>query len=69
MAEKALVNFPPLSRVTNTIDLPSQYQTLKVMGEGAFGTVLQCYKKDTKDIVAVKIPRPNNDLGYEVRSF
>ncbi|CAK6977833.1 dual specificity tyrosine-phosphorylation-regulated kinase 4-like [Scomber scombrus] len=45
------------------VQLPENYQFLKVLGEGAFGKVLQCLKKDTQDIVAVKIPKCANPIS------
>ncbi|XP_035508669.1 homeodomain-interacting protein kinase 1-like [Morone saxatilis] len=37
--------------------LPSEYKFLRVLGEGGFGEVLKCWKKDTKQNVALKIPK------------
>ena len=53
------------------VQLPENYQFLKVLGEGGFGKVLQCLKKDTQDIVAVKIPKGANpiSLSWEVRNM
>ena len=41
----------------NPVQLPSEYEVLKVLGEGCFGKVLKCWKKDTEQTVAVKIPK------------
>ncbi|CAK6971753.1 dual specificity tyrosine-phosphorylation-regulated kinase 4-like, partial [Scomber scombrus] len=51
------------------VQLPENYQFLKVLGQGAFGKVLQCLKKDTQDIVAVKIPKGANpnSLHWELK--
>ncbi|XP_053184281.1 dual specificity tyrosine-phosphorylation-regulated kinase 4-like [Scomber japonicus] len=51
------------------VQLPENYQFLKVLGEGGFGKVLQCLKKDTQDIVAVKIPKGANpiNLSWELK--
>nr|XP_033472900.1 homeodomain-interacting protein kinase 1-like [Epinephelus lanceolatus] len=46
--------------------LPSKYTFLKVLGEGSFGTVLKCWKKDTKETVAVKIPKSSECLNSEI---
>ncbi|KAL7371170.1 hypothetical protein ABVT39_020898 [Epinephelus coioides] len=46
--------------------LPSNYTFLKVLGEGGFGTVLKCWKKDTKETVAVKIPKSSECLKREI---
>ncbi|CAK6971752.1 dual specificity tyrosine-phosphorylation-regulated kinase 4-like [Scomber scombrus] len=45
------------------VQLPENYQFLKVLGQGSFGKVLQCLKKDTQDIVAVKIPKGANPIS------
>ncbi|XP_030267138.1 homeodomain-interacting protein kinase 1-like isoform X1 [Sparus aurata] len=41
----------------NPVQLPSVYDVQKVLGEGCFGQVLKCWKKDIKQTVAVKIPK------------
>ncbi|KAM8766626.1 homeodomain-interacting protein kinase 1-like isoform 2-T6 [Acanthopagrus schlegelii] len=41
----------------NPVQLPSEYEVLKVLGEGCFGKVLKCWKKDIEQTVAVKIPK------------
>eukprot|EP00064_Thunnus_orientalis_P000808 superscaffoldBa00000047_g809 len=65
MADSKLSN---LMRVTSSSacdkspsQLPRKYKFLKVLGEGSFGKVLKCLKKDTKDIVAVNIPKHLDD--------
>ncbi|XP_036966875.1 homeodomain-interacting protein kinase 1-like isoform X5 [Acanthopagrus latus] len=51
----------------NPVQLPRGYEVLKVLGEGYFGTVLKCWKKDIKQTVAVKIPKCfENDTVNEV---
>ena len=55
-----------------TVSLPRQYQYMTVLGEGAYGMVMKCVKKDTKDVVAVKIPRRfdhNTSLEVSLRSL
>ncbi|XP_042368583.1 homeodomain-interacting protein kinase 2-like [Plectropomus leopardus] len=37
--------------------LPSNYKMLTSLGSGGFGEVVKCLKRDTKEIVAVKIPQ------------
>ncbi|KAL7384837.1 hypothetical protein ABVT39_009822 [Epinephelus coioides] len=46
--------------------LPSKYTFLKFLGEGSFGTVLKCWKKDAKETVAVKIPKSSECLNREI---
>ena len=46
----------PSTRDDNPYELPGQYEFLKVLGEGGFGSVLRCLKKDTQETVAIKIP-------------
>ncbi|XP_030280731.1 homeodomain-interacting protein kinase 1-like [Sparus aurata] len=41
----------------NPVQLPSGYEFQEVLGEGCFGEVLKCWKKDIKQTVAVKIPK------------
>ncbi|XP_030283408.1 homeodomain-interacting protein kinase 1-like isoform X1 [Sparus aurata] len=51
----------------NPVQLPRGYEVLKVLGEGYFGKVLKCWKKDIKQTVAVKIPKCfENDTVNEV---
>ncbi|XP_036934674.1 homeodomain-interacting protein kinase 1-like [Acanthopagrus latus] len=51
----------------NPVQLPSRYEVLEVLGEGYFGKVLKCRKKDNKQTVAVKIPKCfENDTVNEV---
>ncbi|XP_068994805.1 homeodomain-interacting protein kinase 2-like [Embiotoca jacksoni] len=38
------------------VKLPEKYKVQKVLGEGGFGKVLQCWRTDTEETVAVKIP-------------
>ena len=52
----------------NPVELPSGYEFQKVLGEGCFGEVLKCWKKDIKQTVAVKIPKFfDEDTVNEVR--
>ncbi|XP_030282904.1 homeodomain-interacting protein kinase 2-like [Sparus aurata] len=49
------------------VQLPRGYDVLEVLGEGYFGKVLKCWKKDIKQTVAVKIPKCfENDTVNEV---
>ncbi|XP_028458325.1 homeodomain-interacting protein kinase 1-like isoform X2 [Perca flavescens] len=41
----------------DTLQLPRQYEFLQDLGEGGFGKVVKCWNKDTKQTVAVKIPK------------
>ena len=45
---------------------PDNYQVQSILGEGGFGQVIQCLKKDTGETVAVKIPIPGRNLVNEV---
>ncbi|XP_030278736.1 homeodomain-interacting protein kinase 2-like isoform X3 [Sparus aurata] len=38
-------------------ELPGEYKFLKVLGEGVFGKVLKCVKRETREIVAIKMPK------------
>lgn len=50
--------------------LSSGYEVLKVLGEGYFGQVLNCWKKDIKQAVAVKINKLfDKDFIYEVEDL
>lgn len=46
---------------------PEHFKILRVMGEGTFGEVRKCLKKDTKEIVAAKIPKDVASAKNEVR--
>ena len=51
-------------------ELPSEYKFLKVLGEGVFGKVLKCVKRETREIVAIKMPKIlDNDTENEVGTF
>ncbi|KAL7398285.1 hypothetical protein ABVT39_007225 [Epinephelus coioides] len=50
--------------------IPTGYKELKRLGAGSFGVVVKCLKKDTKEIVALKIPqRGNLDNELAVMTF
>lgn len=46
--------------------LPKNYELLEVLGAGAFGEVLKCIKRDTNEIVAVKVPHPKCNMDSDV---
>lgn len=51
-------------------ELPSEYEYLKFLGQGAFGQVVKCRKRNTGQIVAVKIPKHyNSETLDEVINF
>ena len=50
------------------VKLPSSYVLLDVLGEGGYGVVMRCRKRDTKEIVAVKISK-SSDNQEEVGHF
>ncbi|XP_031136281.1 homeodomain-interacting protein kinase 1-like [Sander lucioperca] len=41
----------------DALQLPRQYEFLQDLGEGGFGKVVKCWNKDTKQTVAVEIPK------------
>ncbi|KAK9514949.1 hypothetical protein VZT92_025630 [Zoarces viviparus] len=43
------------------------YQILNVLGQGCFGKVVECFKRDTKETVAVKILKRRNSLRSNLR--
>ncbi|XP_049447254.1 homeodomain-interacting protein kinase 2-like [Epinephelus fuscoguttatus] len=45
---------------------PSNYELLQSLGEGGFGQVVQCFKKDTNETVAVKIMKYGCDYHSEM---
>ncbi|KAL7406391.1 hypothetical protein ABVT39_019123 [Epinephelus coioides] len=45
---------------------PSNYELLQSLGEGGFGQVLQCFKKETNETVAVKILKYGCDYRNEM---
>ncbi|CAK6965268.1 homeodomain-interacting protein kinase 1-like [Scomber scombrus] len=53
----------------NMSQLPKNYELVTVLGKGVFGEVLKCIKVDTKDTVAVKMPRHGCNLTNELRLF
>ncbi|XP_067462125.1 homeodomain-interacting protein kinase 1-like [Thunnus thynnus] len=61
LSERLLTTMSSMTCNKNPFELPETYEFMKVLGQGGFGVVLKCLKKDTKDIVAVKIPRHDHD--------
>lgn len=43
-----------------------QFAKRKYLGEGGFGTVWKCWKRDTKEFVAVKVLKHNHNAIKEV---
>ncbi|XP_067462128.1 homeodomain-interacting protein kinase 2-like [Thunnus thynnus] len=68
MAERILTTISSITRNKNPFELPGTYEFMKVLGQGGFGLVLKCLKKDTKDIVAVKIPRHDHS-ATDIKEF
>ncbi|XP_039636167.1 homeodomain-interacting protein kinase 3-like isoform X2 [Perca fluviatilis] len=50
----------------DALQLPRQYEFLQDLGEGGFGKVVKCWNKDTKQTVAVKIPKFSDYDSKEV---
>lgn len=48
---------------------PDQFKILRVVGEGTFGEVRKCLKRDTKEIMAAKLPKNIASAKNEVRHF
>lgn len=48
---------------------PEQFKILRVVGEGTFGEVRKCLKRDTKEIMAAKLPKNLASAKNEVRRF
>ncbi|XP_026209100.1 homeodomain-interacting protein kinase 2-like isoform X2 [Anabas testudineus] len=44
---------------------PSNYKLVKCVGQGGFGEVLKCIKKDTNETVAVKVPKYGHSFNNE----
>ncbi|XP_030277579.1 homeodomain-interacting protein kinase 2-like isoform X2 [Sparus aurata] len=42
---------------TNPYGIPAKYKIWEVVGEGCFGKVVRCLDKETKETVAIKIPK------------
>ena len=42
---------------TNPYGIPARYKIREVVGEGCFGKVVRCLDKETKQTVAIKIPK------------
>lgn len=54
-------------RESRPSELPSEYKFLKVLGEGVFGKVVKCVNKETREIVAIKMPKSlDNSTENEV---
>ncbi|XP_059195898.1 homeodomain-interacting protein kinase 1-like [Centropristis striata] len=53
------------SYLKHQIPLPKGYKYVQVLGEGAFGKVVQCVQKDTRQTVAIKIARRDSNLDEE----
>ncbi|KAL7390750.1 hypothetical protein ABVT39_027026 [Epinephelus coioides] len=63
----------PVGAISSTSDFtldpdlfPSNYELLQSLGEGGFGQVVQCFKKDTNETVAVKIMKYGSDHHDEL---
>ncbi|KAL7387972.1 hypothetical protein ABVT39_004673 [Epinephelus coioides] len=50
----------------NAIKFPSQYKFVKVLGEGGFGKVVKCWKTDSRQVVAVKVPLYPDEEDREI---
>ncbi|XP_044231531.1 homeodomain-interacting protein kinase 1-like isoform X2 [Thunnus albacares] len=68
MAERILTTISSITRNKDPFELPGKYKFLRVLGQGGFGLVLKCLKKDTKDIVAVKLPKHDHN-DSDIREF
>ncbi|KAL7388433.1 hypothetical protein ABVT39_013816 [Epinephelus coioides] len=60
------VSTHPPKRFTAADLLPSNYELLTFLGRGGFGEVVRCLKKDTREIVAVKIPQRGDNIDGEL---
>ncbi|KAL7388194.1 hypothetical protein ABVT39_008661 [Epinephelus coioides] len=54
------------NRLTAADLLPSNYELLTFLGRGSFGEVVRCLKKDTREIVAVKIRQRSDNINGEL---
>ncbi|CAK6976910.1 homeodomain-interacting protein kinase 1-like isoform X2 [Scomber scombrus] len=54
------------TRVSARFGILRKYEYPTVVGEGRFGMVLKCLQKDTKDFVAIKIPKRVNATRREL---
>ncbi|KAL7388343.1 hypothetical protein ABVT39_012084 [Epinephelus coioides] len=54
------------NRLTAADLLPSTYELLTFLGRGSFGEVVRCLKKDTREIVAVKICQRSDNINGEL---
>ena len=57
MAEGRETTTSSITGSMNAFELPEKYEFVRILGQGGFGQVLRCVKKDTKEVVAVKIPK------------
>lgn len=48
------------------VHIANDFKVLQCLGEGGFGIVVKCLKQDTGEIVALKVPVPDEDLRREV---
>ena len=55
---------------SNPYGIPAKYKIREVVGEGCFGKVVRCLDKETKQTVAIKIPKQlDNSSKKEVGNF
>ncbi|XP_051804657.1 homeodomain-interacting protein kinase 1-like [Acanthochromis polyacanthus] len=47
-------------------EVPTGYTVVKELGDGSYGTVLECVKNSTEEHVAIKVPERNN-LDHEAK--
>ncbi|XP_077466068.1 homeodomain-interacting protein kinase 1-like [Stigmatopora argus] len=52
------------ARFSNKI-LPPKYKAIEVLGKGSYGVVLKCLDRETKEKIAIKIPRPGRNIQRE----
>ncbi|XP_037638710.1 homeodomain-interacting protein kinase 1-like isoform X2 [Sebastes umbrosus] len=55
---------------TELTSISDNYDILDVLGEGSYGIVVGCYKRDTKEVVAVKLlKKPRFSQNYDRREM
>ncbi|KAA8590796.1 hypothetical protein FQN60_001739 [Etheostoma spectabile] len=53
--KQPIVFFGELSNQPQINTISGNYEILKVLGQGCYGQVVKCFKRDTKETVAVKV--------------
>ncbi|XP_068570101.1 homeodomain-interacting protein kinase 2-like [Cebidichthys violaceus] len=58
-----MANKPPINRISGN------YKILNVLGQGCYGDVVECFKRDTEETVAVKVVKQRNSRRSNMREM